>query len=526
MIAPGSRLAPAIAAAAAMATFVVGIVFGTFVAGGSDSSCYLSAAQLLARGTLHLDEPIANAPWRDATKTFAPAGHVASPRPGEIVPMCPLGLPILMAAFARAHLSPFLVVPLLGAMAVWLTYLVGCRVDRPLTGAAAAVLVACSPIVLYQVVQPMTDVPAAAWWLLVVLFAVGTGERTGRPLPAGLAASVALVTRPNLLALAVVVAAYILLSSRKGERIASGLLFGAGLLPAAILVALLHRSMYGSPLSTGYGPASGLFAITNVLPNLRRYPAWLVGAHTPLVLLAFVAPPLARRTAPAWLCLALVIATTIGYLPYVVFDDWWYIRFLLPAVPPLVLLTVVAATALAARVAPRREVAWTVTLVAVLMFGWIRTARARQAFDLAELEHHYYRAGTAAAERLPRDAVVITSRDTGSVHYYAGRPTVSWDLLAPSSLDGVVAFLRDRGRTPYLLLEADEEPEFRARFRGASRLGELDWPPAARIGRSIRIYDPHDRARFLADGQVRTDDRPDDPRRAARRAPRAWLDRR
>ena len=40
------------------------------------------------------------------------------------------------------------------------------------------------------------------------------------------------------------------------------------------------------------------------------------------------------------LALALAVVTIALYLPYRVFDDWWYIRFLLPAIPFLIVLSV------------------------------------------------------------------------------------------------------------------------------------------------------------------------------------------
>jgi hypothetical protein len=39
---------------------------------------------------------------------------------------------------------------------------------------------------------------------------------------------------------------------------------------------------------------------------------------------------------------------------------------------------------------------------------------------------------------------------------------------------------------------------FRARFRGASEAGGLDWPPRFDLNRQVRIFDPADRARYLA----------------------------
>src|SRR5262245_17502980 len=180
-----SMACAAVAAAAALAALAVGIRWGTFAAGGSDSSCYMNEARLFSRFTPRIEQPLAvAAPWPRAAWTFTPAGHLPSPaRAGGIVPMCPPGLPIVMAV-ARWVRADLLVVPILGALAVWLTFLLGSRLDAPSAGAAAAVLVACSPIFLYQIVQPMTDVPAAAWWLAVAVLAIGEPRR---PFAAGLA---------------------------------------------------------------------------------------------------------------------------------------------------------------------------------------------------------------------------------------------------------------------------------------------------------------------------------------------------
>src|SRR6266536_2040560 len=177
------RVASTIAALAAVAALVVGIVLGTHAAGGSDSSCYLNASRLIARGRVGIDEPLVRqAPWKDAAKTFTPAGFVPSSRDRAVhVPICAPGLPLVMAAFRILHVSEFLVVPLLGALVVWLTFIIGRRIDAPLTAACAAALVASSPTFLYQVVQPMSDVPAAAWWLLALACAIERDDGWNHP---------------------------------------------------------------------------------------------------------------------------------------------------------------------------------------------------------------------------------------------------------------------------------------------------------------------------------------------------------
>ena len=63
-----------IAVAAGAAAFSVGIRWGTFAAGGSDSSCYLNEARLFSHGLTHIEEPLVNvASWPDAAWTFTPA---------------------------------------------------------------------------------------------------------------------------------------------------------------------------------------------------------------------------------------------------------------------------------------------------------------------------------------------------------------------------------------------------------------------------------------------------------------------
>ena len=90
----------------------------------------------------------------------------------------------------------FYVVPLLGGVAVWATYLMGTTVAGPMVGLAAAVLLATSPVFLYQLMSPMSDVPVTAWWALCL--ALLPLKRRDATLAAGLFAGIAILTRPNL----------------------------------------------------------------------------------------------------------------------------------------------------------------------------------------------------------------------------------------------------------------------------------------------------------------------------------------
>jgi hypothetical protein len=196
------------------------------------------------------------------------------------------------------------------------------------------------------------------------------------------------------------------------------------------------------------------------------------------------------------LALSLFLVNLALYVPYVVFDDWSYLRFLLPTIPLLLILVVAVIDAILRRArAPR--VAWiTAVIVAGLAVLFVREARERPTFILKQLEARFERAGVFVANRLPSNALVITSSESGSVRFYAGRKTLVWDGLDPASLDRAILYVRAKGYEPYLLFERREEPDFRQRFAG-SALARLDWPPLAEVASQVRIYRPEDRDRYF-----------------------------
>jgi hypothetical protein len=478
--------------------------FGSYVAGGSDSYCYVHQAERWASGRLLDVEPLAlDAPWPDAPRTFAPAGHTPSPTArGAIVPICPSGLSILMAPALAAggRAAMFAVVPVFGILLVVATRQLGRRLGEGV-GLAAAMVTATSPVVLYQVIQPMSDVPAAACWLLAL--ALVTRASGPASVAAGVCGGVAILIRPNLVPLGFVIGAYLLLRGEAPwpQRLRDGMGYAIGCAAGCLAVAAIQQHFYGSPLSSGYG--AGLFAFDRVLPNAARYGSWLAQTHGALIVLALGAPFVLTRSFVA-LCASFCLVNLALYLPYLAFDDWSYVRFLLPAVPVLAVLAMGTLGQLAARLG-RQGAPVALTLAAVALSGVaLREASARQVFHLAELESVFARAGSVTGTRLPSNALVITSRFSGSVRFYGARKTLVWDALDPAWLDGAIAFVRAKGFEPYLLLDSSEETAFRARF-AASAYGRLDWPPQIEIAPQVRLYQPASRDRYLAGETVATE---------------------
>ena len=520
-----------------------GIHWGTFVAGGSDSYCYVHQADAWASGRLRVVEPLAlEAPWPDAALTFAPAGHIPSPTVrGAIAPICPAGLSLAMVPFVWVGGAGgvgnlvFAVVPLFGALLVWSAYLLGSCFSRRVAF-ASALLVACSPAVLFQLMQPMSDVPAAALWVLAAATAASGKRRSA--LLAGLVVSAAIAVRPNLLPMGVVLGLFLLFRPERlwHERARDAAMFAAGSMPGCVFVAVVQAMFYGSPLRSGYGPLTSLFAIEHIVPNAMRYGTWMWQSHGVVWLFALAVP----LVLPGWLTtmlLSLVVVNIACYLPYAVFDDWWYLRFLLPAIAILLVLAMAVVDAL---LHLWRAPSWlargptgdglttshkglttshkalttshgglsyrcgVIAFAIVVCVFFIREARHRNVFELQRLEARYRRAGLYVDTHLPPSALIITSWESGSVRYYGHRNTLVWDALDPGWLDRATAYIRTRGYQPYLLFEGWEEPLFRQRFAG-NAIARLDWPPAAEIAGQVRLYRFEDRERYLKGDGVATD---------------------
>jgi hypothetical protein len=521
------RRSSTFAALTAAAACASGLVWGTHAAGGSDSYCYIGQAEEFVSGRLVMTEPLARTvPWANPDRSFAPTGWIPVPsKGGGAVPMCAPGLSLAMAAawIAAGPGAVHVVVPVLGALAVWLVYVLALALDSRLAGACAALLFAVSPIFLYQIVQPMSDVPAATFWLAAVVL-VARASPAAQVL-GGLAASMALLTRPNLAPAIVPVAAFVWccpvppgVLATFPARMAGAARFAAGVLPGCLVLAWLNVVRYGSPLQSGYGDLGALFSVAHIMPNLRQYPRWVVETQSPFVLFAVFAPLAAlqwrQRSSPdgaragavLWTCLALIAVVVACYLPYQVFDAWWYIRFLLPALPFLIVLSVVGAHTILRMLPAPVRLPITVLAIVALSIWCLRTAVVRQVFDLQSLERRYVTMGKLTGERLPPGAVVITIQQSGSVRHYGRKVTLLWDALEPGELDQAIEALQASGRSPFIVVEDWEQDGFRERFAG-EEFGALDWPPRFEVRDRIhvRLYDPTDRARHFAGERVLTE---------------------
>jgi hypothetical protein len=214
-----------------------------------------------------------------------------------------------------------------------------------------------------------------------------------------------------------------------------------------------------------------MFSLSNVAPNLARYPRWLADTHTPLIWLWIVAPLWIARAAPhvrtfAWILWAFSAAVVAAYLPYIYFrpEEWFYTRFLLPALPLMLLLGIATGLHAARRLIPRFAEAATVCAGVLLAAWFLVQAKGVGAFAIHEAEQKYPVVGAYVRDRLPRSAFILSMQHSGSIPYYAGRPILRWDVLDRAWLDRAVSSLRDAGYEPFVVVDADEDTAFRERF--------------------------------------------------------------
>jgi hypothetical protein len=279
------------------------------------------------------------------------------------------------------------------------------------------------------------------------------------------------------------------------------LLFAAGSIPACIAVAIINTRLYGSPWTSGYGTFDSIYRIDFLRANLARYPAWLMDTQTPGVLLALAAPfVLSRRgqsrggtpqrtIAIMWLCFIAVVF--LSYAFYIPFDEWWYLRFVLPAFPPLLVLTSIVIIAAITRLTRVGRDAVAAAIIGAFVWHGIDYTTDHAVLELWVGEQRYVSVGRYVANKLPDRAVILSMQHSGNIRYYSGRLTVRYDLIPATRLDWVIAELRRLGYHPYLALDDWEEAQFRERFEKHSALAALDWDPVARMENDhVRIYDP------------------------------------
>ena len=441
------------------------------VAGGADSSGYLNSARLLAagQGFTPLQVP---AEFGGAGAVppihFTPVGFFPrSGHPADLAPTYPSGLPLQFAVAGRwlGWTAGPLAVMLAAALgALWLTYLLGRELGlAPELAATGATLLAASPVFVFTSVQPLSDTPATTWVLAAAWAALRSRRHRGWAVAAGVAFAVAVLVRPTNVLLAPAVA---LLVGPDWRRLLG---FVAGGLPGAAWLAGYQHVLYGHALASGYGDIFAAFGWQYGAPTARHFGLWLTRLLPPLLLglpLVALAHPATRgRVVTA---LVLGAGTLIGcYLFYEVSHEvWWCLRFILPALPLLLLAGLLGVEALARGPGRRWPRGFRPMAALVLLLWGLGLAgfwhRRLQPLQVRPQELAYAAGATAARELFPPDALVVSLAFSGNLLFHTGHPVLRWDQVSPEDFARYARLAAAAGRpVRALLFDAERADAFR-----------------------------------------------------------------
>jgi len=372
----------------------------------------------------------------------------------------PIGLPlhaIGLAALFGWSFGPFLIGPLSAFLSILLVYRVARELDLSNAASiAAAAMFACVPVLSFQAVQFMSDVPAACWALAAVWFSLKSRRRAGWAAAAGLSYGIAVLVRPSSAVLLLPLALALPSSLRAWSA------FLAGGVPAAGALLAFNRAAYGGILRTGYSDLDeSAFTLGNVPPRARHYAYWISAMMSPLILPAWLAGAMnrRRRLRTRLMLFAWFAVFFVFYCFYSSYDAWWYTRFLLPGIPALAISAAMvgedalvwARTRSTAR-ARRIGVAAVALSFAVMCGVGIRLGLKYQVLEIGRGESVYPETIRWASARVPGRSLVLAMQFSGAMRAYRWGEFVRWDWVDPADFPVFRRELEDAGYRFYALL--------------------------------------------------------------------------
>lgn len=434
------------------------------VPGGSDNSGYFNEARLLARGHVHVQmRTLAGLPASETPFLYVPLGFKpAADGTDRMVPTYPPGLPLLLvpASFVAGwdHAGDMLL--LIHSLAgIALVFALGriCGLPGSWSLAGAAIL-AASPLYLFTSLQALSDVPATVWATAAVVAALRSREKTAWALASGVCISVGFLIRPNNCLIAIPVLVAVGMSPRRLVLVALGSLPGI-----AALMAINHAA-YGGALQIGYGAIGNEFHISLIRGTLAFYVRWLPLLLSPVVIFAPSIIAFLGRV-PRITCV--LASWAIAYLAFFsayrwTHEQWWFLRFLLPAAPALIVAGLVVPHLWFERVKERHpgmlmRLLPVLLVVAALGVEVGQTGPLREAWAIGHGERKYGRVSEWLNTHVPKDSAVVVSQASGALFYFTNFTLLRYEEMNPSVARRIGSSLQSQGRALYAVLFPFEE---------------------------------------------------------------------
>jgi len=467
------------------------ILYGILIAekvstyvGGSDSSGYYNSAQLLSHGKVRTElRTIPGLPVGTSEITpfvYLPLGFHPE-RKNEMVPGYPIGVPLLMTVtswFVEWFNVPGWVAGWNMFLGVLLTYGLARECGlRPAWSWFTLWILALSPLYTAMGLQPMSDVPALTWCTAALYFAFKTRRQAKWGLLCGFALSIAVLIRPTNVLLFLPVLICLGFDWRRWTWVIVGGLPGAGFL------SVYNYAAYGKIVTTGYGDMTDAFGREWVLPTLKHYAIWLPRLFTPVVVLAFglLGSRAEKRTIAVLTTWILAIFAFYSFYTFT-HEVWWYLRFILPAAPALLIAAVLVLQRVTERFnlqlfqagAPlsHHVVAGFILLIATVPN--VLEMRSLHSLVGKKGDSSYWLLADWLNRNAPPNSVVAAMQNSGSLLAYSSFTVVRWDALNKENFSTICAQLAANRQPLYAVLFPFEEASAFANMPG-------DWKPIIKI---------------------------------------------
>jgi hypothetical protein len=428
--------------------------------GGADTAGYINSARVLTEGKLTRSIHLVPELGTESGRYCVPLGFTQMENSDIMAPAYPVGLPALLALFgmiAGWHWGPLLLY--VGGVMLTLFFCYASSRElgvAPIWAILGAAMFACSPLLIWSAEHLMSDGVAATWNAAAFYAALRSRRSYNAAACCGAAFMLAVTIRPTnifiLPALIVVTCDW--------KKLAAGCLGG---LPLAILLAGYNKILWGEPWKTGYDGFHKMFEWASLGPTLVFYAKWIpdllpIGALG-LICLPFLAWRSDRRELLGLLLWSFALLGFYAFYPLTRLD-WWWLRYVLPAFPALVILGTLGIDRLASFTDRngRPLIAGSLSAALVLVsFGLsVRDWEVLHVPGAARSCDAYMTVADWVKKNTPENAIISTLHLGGTLLFDDERIVIRWDQIRPAEWTTVVASARQSGRPLYFF----EWPDF------------------------------------------------------------------
>jgi hypothetical protein len=147
---------------------------------------------------------------------------------------------------------------------------------------------------------------------------------------------------------------------------------------------------------------------------------------------------------------------------------WWYLRFLLPIFPLIILLGLLGLQGWIERTkaAHRAEVWWSAALAVTIvsLVTSVHWSRKQHIMLMKPFQQPYVAIGNWAGAHLPENALVVCMQTSSAQYFYNRLPVVRWDLTPPEVVPRLKAALDRSLRPTYATILSFEREDLMQRF--------------------------------------------------------------